>query len=161
MIEADVQVDTDRARAFVNSVQGALSRGEHFRVVETEAAKSFRRVVEATPKGWTGKTRQEWKMNQEQPGEWRIFNDYKVMRFLEHGTQAHGPKTAKALYIPLTRSAAIGGWRPGLVFGLDYVLAKRVRGIRAMNIVRDEEERAQNELGVAMRRFLTEVLNRE
>ncbi len=158
-VAVDVQVQSDRARAFLASVQNAFATGQHHDVVAKTAAKSFARMVRATPKGYTGMTRQEWELRQTAPGEWWINNDYKVMRFLEYGTKAHGPKRAKALYIPLNRRAAIGGWNRGLRFGVDYVLAKRVKGIRAMGIVAAERERAEGELETNMRRFLKQILN--
>ena len=158
MIDVDVQVNSDAARAFLNRVQKAFNDGEHEDVVATEAAKSFGRMVRATPKGYTGYTRQSWELQRTGRGEWWIHNDNKVMRFLEYGTRAHGPVRAKALYIPLNRRAAIGGWRRGLVFGQDYVLAKRVKGIKPMGIVAAEKERAEADLGVAMRRFLNNLV---
>jgi len=158
-VTVDVQVQSDRARAFLQAVQGAFQRREHAGVVEKVAAKSLRRIVRATPKGYTGLTRQSWEMIKTDDAEWWINNDYKVMRFLEYGTAAHGPKTKKALYIPLNRRAAIGGWHEKLRFGKDYVLAKRVKGIKAMGIVAAERERAEGELETNMRRFLKQILN--
>ena len=159
MIDVDVQVNSDAARAFLNRVQRAFNDGEHEDVVATEAAKSFGRMVRATPKGFTGNTRQSWELQRTGRGEWWIHNDNKVMRFLEYGTRAHGPVRAKRLYIPLNRRAAIGGWRRGLVFGQDYVLAKRVKGIKPMGIVAAEKDRAEADLQTAMRRFLSSLLS--
>jgi len=158
-VAVDIQVQSDRARAYLASVRNAFDSGQHHEVVEKVAAKSFSRMVRATPKGYTGMTRQEWELKRTSPGEWWINNDYKVMRFLEYGTKAHGPKTAKALYIPLNRRAAIGGWKRGMRFGVDYVLAKREKGIKPMGIVAAEQERAESELGTEMRRFLKQLLN--
>ncbi len=158
-VTVDIEVQSDRAVAFLHRVKASFDNGEHHKVVATVAAKSFARVVTATPKGFTGNLRQQWQMTQAQPGEWHLFNLSKVMRFIEYGTKAHGPVRAKALYIPKTRSAAVGGWRKGLVYGKDYVLAKWVRGITARHIVRAEKERAQEELGNDMRKFLVEILS--
>jgi hypothetical protein len=159
MIDIDVQVNSDAARAFLNRVQGAFNRGEHEEVVAGVAAKSFGRMVRATPKGYTGYTRKEWQLQQTGRGEWWVHNDSEVMRHLEYGTRAHGPKTKKALYIPLNRKAAVGGWHDKLVFGQDYVLAKRVKGIKPMGIVAAEKERAEADLQTAMRRFLSGLLD--
>ena len=66
----------------------------------------------------------------------RIKNTNVVMIYLEKGTKAHGPVTAKRLYIPLKPEAV--QWSKGLKFAEDFVLAKRVRGIRALNILGSE-----------------------
>ena len=57
------------------------------------------------------------------------------MFFLEKGTKDHGPKTKKVLYIPLNRKAALGGWNEELQMGVDYILRRKVKGIKAMHIV--------------------------
>lgn len=85
-----------------------------------------------------------------------VTNTSKVMVFLERGTRAHGPVTANALYIPLKKSAMI--WRRGLVFGRDYVLAKRVRGIRARRIVETERPRAEERLHTELRTYVRRAL---
>ena len=85
------------------------------------------------------------------------------MWFLEHGTANAGtgfitPRRSKVLYIPLTRSAA-SGWRPGLVFGVDYVLAKRVRGIQPRNIAAAEAKKAELRLEAAMRAHIHRLIH--
>jgi len=157
-LEMQVEAETKEGERYIRRVRKAFDSGEHVKVVERVAMNSLARMVRNTPKGYTGNTRQSWKVYR-MGGEITLYNTSKVMRFLEKGTKAHGPKKAKALYIPLNRSAAIGGWRQGLVFGVDYVLAKRVKGIKARHIVRDEEAVAKAELGVSMRQFLQELLN--
>lgn len=118
-------------------IKAAFQSRMHVEVLAKVAARTHKRLVEATPKGYTGLTRQRWEILKTQRG-YKVSNAYKVMRWLEYGTKAHGPKVKKALYIPLNRKAALGGWNDKLVYGRDYVLAKRVRGIKALRIVRWE-----------------------
>lgn len=136
--------------------------------VEIAAWRIHRALVQETPKKWTGNTRREWKVEKVAPGTRRIYNNSKVMLFLEAGTgwagtpTSHGgyiyPKTKKALFIPLTSTAAHMGWSRGMVWGKDYVLAKRVRGIRAMRIVAKMRPRAAQMLRDEMKAFLQKVI---
>ena len=90
------------------------------------------------------------------------------MLWLEKGTGNAGtptsnggyiyPKTARLLFIPLTSTAAVGGWTPGMKFGTDYVLAKRVRGIKAMRIVENMRPKARALLQAEMKSFLQKVI---
>jgi len=113
-----------------------------------EAEVTRRNLVEATPRKWTGQTRREWRTARI-IGGWTVTNDSRVMRWLEKGTKAHGPKRAKMLYIPKVPSAMYG-YKKGFVFGIHYVLKKRVRGIRAMKIVEKERPLAKDRLLDAM-----------
>jgi hypothetical protein len=63
-----------------------------------------------------------------------------IASFLEDGTKAHGPVRAKALFIPLKPEAMSKTKRKNgmkLVFGKDFILAKRVKGIKAYKHVHD------------------------
>ncbi len=99
------------------------------------------RLVQQTPKKWTGQTRRYWKVRKDGPSRFTVSNDSKVMRYLEDGTRAHGPVKAKALFIPLNRRTALAGVqgvmanRKRFQYGRDYIFAKRVRGIRALKLV--------------------------
>ena len=80
------------------------------------------------------------------------------MLFLEKGTASHGPKRAKRLFIPLNSKAHFGGYQSGMRFGRDFVLAKRVRGIKAMKIVEKERPKAMDRTKRAMARYIrTEI----
>ncbi len=132
-----------------------------------------------------------------------------VVRYLEYGTQAHGPRVKKALFIPLTSRAVnatqgspvytrrtftqrtftptgplrgsknqIRGLkisvpviiRPQvsargkksntvLKYGVDYVLAKRVRGITARHFVANQDKLAQLLLTHELTNIMTRVAN--
>lgn len=84
----------------------------------------------------TGETSRGWKIIKIGFQQYEIVNTSKVALFLEQGTKAHGPKRGKFLYIPLRPGAAI--WRKGLIFGKDYVLARRVKGIKAWKYLKPE-----------------------
>jgi hypothetical protein len=102
------------------------------------------------------------------------------MLYLEHGTQAHGPKSAKRLFVPLTRRAAMAGpkvimadllmvkasrqqgqiVRPRFRPGVDYVWAKWVRGIRAMRIVAQALPFMRSTTKAAFQQYIRIILSR-
>jgi hypothetical protein len=157
-------------------------------VVERVAQESLGNLVTATPVRYTGDTRKQWVRRTLGVMMQVLANPSKVMFFLERGTKAHGPKTAKALFIPLNRraweagpkgvmeanaravvgsvwrsyNAAVGGKRVKVkkpyVQGQDFVWAKRVRGIKAMHIARDEQKRAKKSLKQGMVELLRKAL---
>lgn len=137
--------------------------------VERTAFRAQRDLVSNTPKRWTGITRRSWGITKPGPGQRLIRNSSKVMIFLEEGTgnagtpTSHGgyiyPKTKRYLFIPLNARAALQGWLPGMKFGVDYVLAKRARGIKAMKIVAKYRPIAQQNLKNEVRAFLQKALS--
>lgn len=153
-----VTVRDEKARSFLKKLNNKFRSGEHIGVLNRVALKSMSRLIQRTPKGFTGLTRQKWTIIKVSGRGYIVTNSSKVMLFLERGTKAHGPVTAKFLYIPLNRAAAIGGWHPGLQIGADYVLARRVRGIRAMNIVQSERPIILASLRQEMIRFIREIV---
>lgn len=137
------------------------------------------RLLLRTPKRWTGATRRAWAIQPIQVGwkknsfGYRVVNTSKVMVYLERGTRPHGPRKAKRLFIPLTRRAAEAGPRvvmadvisarrdrrkPKFRIGRDFVLAKRVRGIRPMHIIRDAQPFMQRSLVLGVRQFIEFVI---
>lgn len=95
-------------------------------------------------------------------GGYQVSNDRPdIIRHLEFGTVAHGPVTAKALFIPLTRRAAIRGWNPSLVRGRDYILRKWVRGIRATHLVRDSLRDARMSLRERVTNYVAKLVRRK
>lgn len=131
--------------------------------IEIAAWKCYRDLVLLTPKKWTGLTRRSWTVSKPQPGERLVFNTSKTMRWLEDGTANGGqdfiyPKSKKFLFIPLTSRAAIGGWSPGMVFGTDYVLRRRVRGITPRHIVKNYRPKAREHVKGEMKAFLKRTL---
>lgn len=145
------------AHTFLLKAEGATRKGIPF-VANRVAVWSFGQLVRQTPKKWTGQTRRSWQLHPV-PGGYQLTNLSKVMNFLEVGTRAHGPKKAKALFIPLTRRAALGTTR-NLVYGKDYILVKWVRGIRARWIVARQREKTRDELYRQMRAYITNVINK-
>lgn len=133
---------TSKAERFIEKMKLGFTAEGLDRVIEGVAQKTHAALVQATPKKWTGQTRRSWRVIK-QPGGYRVTNLSKVMLFLEEGTKDHGPVEKKFLFIPLNRKAAIGGWNPGLVIGVDYILRKRVRGITAMHIVEAQRQKTK------------------
>ena len=121
-------------------------------------------VVSATPKGWTGNTRQGWKIERPKPGVRVVANPMKVALFLEEGTANGGtgrifPRVKRFLYIPLNARAALGGWNATLRRGVDYILRRSVRGIRPRWIARTEGEAAEVRLVKAVQDYIRGILS--
>ena len=136
-----IEFADDRAQRRVIALREGMTEKATNPVIQRVAMRTLKAVVTKTPKGYTGQTRRDWHVYKRSgPGGsgYLVTNQSKVMFFLERGTKAHGPKTKKFLYIPLNRKAAIGGWNSRLVIGEDYILTKRVKGIKAMNIVKKQ-----------------------
>ena len=142
----------------------------------TLAGKHFGLLRLATPKKWTEDTRNQWQLQRNGPADFSITSDSKVMKYLEFGTQDHGPTHAKALFIPITKKAWLAyttnlgmkggdkklnvtvlrrsgkkGWAVKakivvLEYGVDYFLAKIVKGIQARHIVRDQRAKVSKDL---------------
>lgn len=144
----DITIHDERAEKIFDGLLDAIDDRRVSALLFKEAEITRARLVEATPKKWTGQTRREWR-TAPIAGGWTITNDSRVMRWLEKGTKAHGPKRAKMLYIPLVPSAMYG-YSKGFVFGKHYILKKRVRGITAMRIVEKERPLANERLLEAM-----------
>lgn len=131
-------------------------------VLERVAFETLAHVVAATPKKWTGQVRRSWHVLRPNPHLRTVTNPNKIMRWLEYGTAGGGtgfvyPVKAKALYIPLVRRAMYG-WKPSFKFGVDYVLARRVRGIRPRGIVAAERGLAAIRLKLAMKEHVRKAL---
>lgn len=146
------------------------------KVVERVAFQTEASIKEATPVRFEGQVRRAW--NTLNPGPQPdgahvriVRNDsvtkdgVPIMLFIEEGTANNGtgyiePKTAKNLYIPLTRRAA-GGWRSGLKWGVDYILRKRVRGAKGQHIVAAEVPKVRERLREGFKLMIREILTRE
>ena len=150
--------NTQNALRRIERLKAAMDGGGARRVTETVAFWTFRELVLRTPKKWTGQVRRGWQITKAGIG-WQVTNLNKVMLFLERGTRSHGPRTAKALFIPLTRKAAMGG--QDLKFGRDYIFAKRVKGIAARHIVRDQRVRTNDKLFADMQAYVRMIALRE
>jgi hypothetical protein len=137
--------------------------------VERAATRILAELAARTPRRWTGATRRAWTIKNTGDGQRLIWNTLdgstpnKVFLFLAHGTAQGGsgyiyPRSKKALFIPLTARAAQQGWNPGLVRDVDYILRKRVRGIRPRRIAADFVPRAQAILREEVNKFLQQML---
>jgi len=126
------------------------------RLIRNVIYRAKRLAKKLTPIRWTGRTRRGWRTRKVYNG-YNLYNELPAMRFIDQGTKAHGPVTAKFLYIPLNKKAS-RGWRPGLVRGKDYVLKKRVRGIRAMRIAGFVRKRAREWFVSSMERELNRLI---
>ena len=163
-----VIADTEEAGANMRRVRGGLTLKGVDKTVRRVAYVTHRRLVQRTPKKWTGMTRKGWRVFRRGPASYSVTNKSRVMVYLEKGTRAHGPKTAKSLFIPLTRKAALAGARKviegagkGGAFkaGRDFVFAKRVRGIKAMRIVETQKPLTRITLKAAMRLHIRKLIN--
>ncbi len=152
-----IKVQSKQAQHKLRKIRDGLSPQKVDLALRRVSIRTIRRLIVATPKRYTGLTRQSWRIVPIRRG-YMVYNPSKVMHFLEVGTRDHGPVRAKRLFIPLNARASKNGFLPGMKFGKDYVLAKRVKGIRAMRIV--EKERAativdlRNEMQKTIRRLL-------
>jgi hypothetical protein len=152
-----IRAITSRGEQWAQRVIGRLSPAATAVISNRVAMETHRMLVLATPKGYTGMTRRNWIV--EQSGIVSIVsNKSKIMIFLELGTKAHGAKTKKFLFIPLNRKAALGGWNPSMKFGVDFVLAKRVKGIKAMGIVKAQRIITAKMLRASMGLYIRSIL---
>ena len=160
-------VDSSAAIALFDKIQQLSAEAAFEEPIDLTGKRALRDLIALTPIGWTRKLSEKWKIEKPGVGQRLIFNKSKVMLFLEKGTGNAGtstssggyiyPATKRFLFIPLS-SRSIGGWRPGMVYGADYVLAKRVRGIKAMHIVENYRPKIANILRREIQAFLRRTL---
>lgn len=172
MAAFSVKVDMRDVRKAFAIIRKGLTPSALDPVVQMVVEETKRRLVRRTPMKWTGGTRRRWIVEKKRTAFWSVTNTSDVMRFLEEGTKAHGPVTAKRLFIPLTKRAFVAGPQgvmranmnaaPGAkkpyVYGVDYVLAKRVKGIKAMRIVAQHRPFAAITMKAAVRIHLNRLL---
>lgn len=149
---------TERAREMFQRLKEGLTDERMDAVVDRAALETHAELVKNTPKRWTGTVRRSWTIEKPAKMERRIVNPNKVMGFLERGTRAHGPVTKKALFIALKKSAA-GGWYGGLKAGVDFILRRRVKGIKAMRIVEKERPIAAERLREGTRNLIRRLVH--
>lgn len=148
-----VSIDSKDARNFLLELRKqtrveALDRivGDVSKTVESD-------IIDRTPVGFFGQLKREWRVEKNAPGIRTIKNTRRasngglIMLFLEEGTGRFSsgfiyPRVKKRLYVPLNKRGA-GGWNPSLVYGRDYILRKRVRGIKPRRIVAKYRPRAR------------------
>jgi hypothetical protein len=161
-----ISVDDAQAIEKLRRIKSGLTLSGVDKTVRKVAYVTHRRLIQQTPKKWTGMTRRSWRVYRRGAARYSVTNRSKVMVYLERGTRAHGPKRAKMLFIPRTRKAALAGAGKVLdgvkngsfVPGRDFVLAKRVRGIKAMRIVEKYRPFARITLKAAMRLHVRKLI---
>lgn len=155
---------TEEAKAALRKARAGLTADALGPIVEREAQDAWRGVKAATPRGWTGRTRDGWFI--ERPTKTRrvVANESKVAVFLEGGTANQGtgriyPRVKKFLFIPRTARAAISGWNVTLRKGIDYILRRWVRGIRPRWIAKNESERSDARLVKAVQEHIRRLFS--
>lgn len=174
MAKLTFSVKTREVQRKVDKLAKDLSASKVDQVVRRVAYVTHRRLVLRTPKKWTGNTRKSWRVYKKTNSRYVVTNRSKVMNFLEMGTKAHGPVTAKRLFIPKTRKAALAGARvvigsviqakkdgqaPPFKVGVDYILVRKVKGIKARKIVAKHRPFAKTTLLAAMKLHIRKSLN--
>jgi len=122
------------------------------KVTRITADEGLRDLVDITPKKFTGDTKRAWIDPIGGGGNYRVINTSPVMAHLEKGTKDHGPVKAKKLYIPLRKAALV--YKKGLQYGRDFVLAKRVKGIKARNYVENYVPKAMDNLVDNVKKYI-------
>lgn len=181
MAKIDLVYADGTAKALRGKLRSAFNGSSQDAPIRHAAQVWHGRMVRRTPKRWTGQTRRSWRVQKTAAHTFDLTNVSKSMLYLERGTKAHGPKSAKRLFIPLTRRAAQAGakgvvgalkaWaankpttasgkakKPPYVIFVDFVWAKKVKGIRAMWIVRSARTEARATLRQTMRRWIVNYL---
>lgn len=125
----------DASRAFkrIKDISKTL-KYEGDKVASKTLSETRKEIRAATPVRYTGETRRAWVTERRGLGNYRTFNTTNSAWFLEHGTQAHGPRTKRALFIPINKRAFFvyrANTFPPLAKNEDYILRAWVRGISA------------------------------
>lgn len=138
--------------------------------VKSVAVKGHRDLARTTPKQ-TGNTARAWiAPHKKGLSNYIVTNTIKTPDghslpiILDQGRKAIKPKKANGfLYIPLTnkgRSKKLGAKIPkGLVFGIDYVLAKKARATRGTKFIEKSLKKMGNELTRRMIKTIRAVHN--
>ena len=147
---------------FVRGIPKQLNTAAH-RAIEKEAIHTRRNLALKTPKKWSGRTRKAWTVVNKgriTPNfiHFRVENLNPVMRFLEKGTKVRRPRTAPHLFIPLKKSAwRKGGYQRGMVFGRDFVFARKAKGIKAIRIIPAQKKKTRQRLRTKLGRVAKSI----
>lgn len=157
-------VNAERAERKLKLLKAVVSEPALEEPIEQSAWIVHREIVLLTPKRWTGDLRRRWMIARPSTTSRIVRNTSKVMLFIERGTGRAGsptsrggyiyPKTKRFLFIPLRASAALTGWRKGMRWGVDFILRRRVRGIKARRIIRKYLPRAVKVLKDTCKAFI-------
>ena len=160
MASIRVSFNIKKAKAKLNKKKAFIER--RFRASQGVVADSTLNDLKAKTPSVSGKTRAGWAKERARGAGgrfgfgYRIYNNEPTMQWLEDGTKAHGPVSASRLYVP--RSAAgRKGYRKGLKWGKDFILTKRVRGIKPHNTVSKQVIQTKKDLRNAWRRVMREA----
>lgn len=160
MASIRVSFDIKKAKAKIKKKEAFLER--RFRERQKKVADDTLEDLRSNTPSLSGKTRAAWKKQRARGAGgrytfgYKIFNNEPTMIWLEDGTRPHGPVTASRLYVPRTE-AARKGYRKGLKWGRDFVLSKRVRGIKPHNIVKKQLGITQRALKSAWKQSIREA----
>lgn len=144
-------VDQKEWEDFAKKVQEELGHDAQQKVLEETAQEARKDLIELTPKK-SGGTRAGWQVYPGEDGGRKVQNTEASMLYLEEGTRDHGPVHAKSLFIPLRPTVLPKkGGGSKYKFGVDFILTKKVKGIKAMNIV-------QNYLPLVVKKLMDRAL---
>lgn len=130
-------VDQKEWEDFTKKVQDELGHDAQQKVLEETAQEARKDLIELTPKK-SGGTRAGWQVYPGEDGGRKVQNTEASMLYLEEGTRDHGPVHAKSLFIPLRPTVLPKkGGGSKYKFGVDFILTRKVKGIKAMNIVQN------------------------
>lgn len=155
-----VSVDARKALANITKMTKAVSALGLDVEMKRAATDTMREAIRKTPRRFTGQARLGWTMKRLGPSRYKVENRGQIMRFLDGGTKAHGPRKAQRLFVPLTFRAHKAGARGVLAnkekfkYGKDYVLARRVRGIKPHKIIAKSAEFGSKRALVRVNRFV-------
>lgn len=151
-----------KVSGLIRGIPKELNTAAH-RAIEKEANQTRRNLALKTPKRWSGRTRKDWtvvNVGRRTPNiiHFRIENLNPVMRFLEHGTKVRRPRTAPHLFIPLKKSAwRKGRYQRGMVFGRDFVFARKAKGIKAIKIIPAQKKKTRQRLRSRLGRIAKQI----
>ena len=131
----NVSTNIRPAKSLMERTKRAMSPSQIKRATRV-AANDVKRELESRTPVFTGKTKKSWVVSRRGHG-WAVYNKTLVAEFLDKGTKAHGAVGGGLLFVPRTVKARKAGVKGigRLKRGKDFVMVKRVRGIKAKKIL--------------------------
>lgn len=167
-------VKSQEAKRKLQTIKEGLDVRALDRIAEREAFKGLAMLAAASPKRYFGQLQSGWRVSKTQEGGRMVSippdlrsptgqRVVHILRWVNNGTANNGQgyiyPRKKFLYIPLNRSAALG-WRPGLEHGVDYVLARRVRGIVGQHFVQPVIAKVRASFRESLRNYVTSLIHK-